>query len=202
MIASCGDTDRMRVLLTGPMLVILSARACGYSGEKDALLAAVVEFIHTATLLHDDVVDDSDMRRGQETASHIWGNEAAVLVGDYLYSRAFQMMVRAQSMKIMDLQPSKNTFSFRFFFKVKFGKTCSVHDYVLLIALKNPSQVRLALPPLLSHVPRHGVKHCIVGTASICMQMASARTTASRLATSRISVCPTTKSTCGAVLSR
>jgi len=86
-----------------PMLVILAARACRYRGEDDALLAAVVEFIHTATLLHDDVVDDSDMRRGQRTASTIWGNEAAVLVGDYLYSRAFQMMVRAQSMAIMDL---------------------------------------------------------------------------------------------------
>ena len=86
-----------------PMLVILAARACRYQGEDDALLAAVVEFIHTATLLHDDVVDDSDMRRGKETASTIWGNEAAVLVGDYLYSRAFQMMVQAQSMQIMDL---------------------------------------------------------------------------------------------------
>ena len=86
-----------------PMLVMLAARACRYSGDDDALLAAVVEFIHTATLLHDDVVDDSDMRRGQQTASAIWGNEAAVLVGDYLYSRAFQMMVRAQSMPIMDL---------------------------------------------------------------------------------------------------
>jgi len=86
-----------------PMLVILAAKACHYQGEHDALLAAVVEFIHTATLLHDDVVDDSDMRRGQQTASTIWGNEAAVLVGDYLYSRAFQMMVRAQSMVIMDL---------------------------------------------------------------------------------------------------
>jgi octaprenyl-diphosphate synthase len=86
-----------------PTLVILAARACRYQGETDALLAAVVEFIHTATLLHDDVVDDSDMRRGQKTASTIWGNDAAVLVGDYLYSRAFQMMVRAQSMAIMDL---------------------------------------------------------------------------------------------------
>ena len=86
-----------------PMLVVLSARACNYRGEHDALLAAVVEFIHTATLLHDDVVDDSDMRRGQQTASTIWGNEAAVLVGDYLYSRAFQMMVIADSMPIMDL---------------------------------------------------------------------------------------------------
>ena len=86
-----------------PMLVMLAAKACRYDGDNDALLAAVVEFIHTATLLHDDVVDDSDMRRGQQTASAIWGNEAAVLVGDYLYSRAFQMMVRAQSMPIMDL---------------------------------------------------------------------------------------------------
>ncbi len=86
-----------------PILVLLTAKNCGYRGEDDALLAAVIEFIHTATLLHDDVVDDSEMRRGQETASHIWGNEAAVLVGDYLYSRAFQMMVRAQSMPIMDL---------------------------------------------------------------------------------------------------
>ncbi len=86
-----------------PMLVMLAARACNYQGEDDALLAAVVEFIHTATLLHDDVVDDSDMRRGKQTASTIWGNEAAVLVGDYLYSRAFQMMVKARSMAIMDL---------------------------------------------------------------------------------------------------
>lgn len=86
-----------------PMLVLLTAKSCDYQGEHDALLAAVIEFIHTATLLHDDVVDDSEMRRGQETASHIWGNEAAVLVGDYLYSRAFQMMVRAQSMPIMEL---------------------------------------------------------------------------------------------------
>ena len=86
-----------------PILVLLSAKACGYQGDDDALLAAVVEFIHTATLLHDDVVDDSEMRRGQKTASSIWGNEAAVLVGDYLYSRAFQMMVKAQSMRIMDL---------------------------------------------------------------------------------------------------
>lgn len=86
-----------------PMLVILAAKACHYEGDKDALLAAIIEFIHTATLLHDDVVDDSEMRRGQQTASSIWGNEAAVLVGDYLYSRAFQMMVKAESMDIMNL---------------------------------------------------------------------------------------------------
>ena len=86
-----------------PMLVMLAAQSCQYQGEQDALLASVIEFIHTATLLHDDVVDDSEMRRGQQTASTIWGNEAAVLVGDYLYSRAFQMMVKAESMEIMNL---------------------------------------------------------------------------------------------------
>ncbi len=86
-----------------PMLVILTAQACGYKGKDDALLASIIEFIHTATLLHDDVVDESDMRRGQETASSIWGNEAAVLVGDYLYSRAFQLMVLADSLQIMNL---------------------------------------------------------------------------------------------------
>ena len=86
-----------------PMLVLLAAKNFGYEGDDDARLAAVVEFIHTATLLHDDVVDDSQMRRGQKTASYLWGNKAAVLVGDYLYSRAFQMMVQAQSMAIMNL---------------------------------------------------------------------------------------------------
>lgn len=86
-----------------PMLVMLACKACGYQGEEDALLAAIIEFIHTATLLHDDVVDDSEMRRGQQTASSIWGNEAAVLVGDYLYSRSFQMMVLLQSLRIMNL---------------------------------------------------------------------------------------------------
>lgn len=86
-----------------PMLVMLVASACGYQGKNDALLASIIEFIHTATLLHDDVVDDSKMRRGQQTASSIWGNEAAVLVGDYLYSRAFQMMVLTESLDIMNL---------------------------------------------------------------------------------------------------
>jgi octaprenyl-diphosphate synthase len=86
-----------------PMLVMICCRACGYQGDNDALLAAIIEFIHTATLLHDDVVDDSEMRRGQQTASTIWGNEAAVLVGDYLYSRAFQMMVDVNSLDIMNL---------------------------------------------------------------------------------------------------
>ena len=86
-----------------PALVILSAGACGYAGRHHHELAAVVEFIHTATLLHDDVVDDSHMRRGRATANSMFGNGAAVLVGDFLYSRAFQMMVNVQNMRIMEV---------------------------------------------------------------------------------------------------
>lgn len=83
-----------------PMLVLLAAHAAGYDGDKHIRLAATVEFIHTATLLHDDVVDDSDMRRGRDSANAVFGNEASVLVGDFLYSRAFQMMVTADNMEI------------------------------------------------------------------------------------------------------
>jgi octaprenyl-diphosphate synthase len=86
-----------------PLLVLLASRACGYQGEHHIELAAVIEFIHTATLLHDDVVDASDLRRGNETANAIWGNEAAVLVGDFLYSRSFEMMVSIGSMRAMEI---------------------------------------------------------------------------------------------------
>ncbi|HEV8261761.1 MAG TPA: polyprenyl synthetase family protein [Burkholderiales bacterium] len=86
-----------------PALVILGAGACGYGGRHHLQLAAVVEFIHTATLLHDDVVDDSQMRRGRATANSTFGDAAAVLVGDFLYSRAFQMMVQVQSMRVMEV---------------------------------------------------------------------------------------------------
>ncbi|MDX1810496.1 MAG: octaprenyl diphosphate synthase [Gammaproteobacteria bacterium] len=86
-----------------PIIVLLSARAFNYQGYHHIPLAAVVEFIHTATLLHDDVVDSSEMRRGQDTANAIWGNEASVLVGDFLYSRAFQMMVEVGSMPVMEV---------------------------------------------------------------------------------------------------
>ena len=86
-----------------PLLALLSARACGYRGDNHIALAAVVEFIHTATLLHDDVVDSSQLRRGQETANNLWGNEASVLVGDFLYSRAFEMMVEVGSMPVMEV---------------------------------------------------------------------------------------------------
>ncbi len=86
-----------------PMLALLMARACGYKGERHVDVAAIVEFIHTATLLHDDVVDESDMRRGKETANNVWGNQAAVLVGDFLYSRAFEMMVDVDEMRVMSI---------------------------------------------------------------------------------------------------
>ena len=84
-----------------PALLVVSARACGYRGEHHHELAAVVEFIHTATLLHDDVVDESALRRGQPTANALFGNAAAVLVGDFVYSRAFQMMLAADNMKVL-----------------------------------------------------------------------------------------------------
>lgn len=84
-----------------PALVLLSAGALGYQGEQHYDLAAVVEFIHTATLLHDDVVDESNLRRGRETANALFGNAASVLVGDFLYSRAFQMMVEVGQMRVM-----------------------------------------------------------------------------------------------------
>jgi len=86
-----------------PLLVLLSARACGYREQRHVQLAAIVEFIHTATLLHDDVVDASELRRGQETANSVWGNEASVLVGDFLYSRAFQMMVELDNNRILQI---------------------------------------------------------------------------------------------------
>ena len=89
-----------------PAIAILSAKACGYEGDKHINLATIIEFIHTATLLHDDVVDNSAMRRGQETANNLWGNEASVLVGDFLYTRSFEMMVEMDSMRLMKILSS------------------------------------------------------------------------------------------------
>lgn len=84
-----------------PLLLLLAAGALGHRGADAHQLAAVVEFIHTATLLHDDVVDDSDLRRGRRTANAVWGNAASVLVGDFLYSRSFQLMVELQRAEVM-----------------------------------------------------------------------------------------------------
>ncbi len=84
-----------------PLLHLLAARALGYAGDDHVQLAAVIEFIHTSTLLHDDVVDESDLRRGRKTANALWGNAASVLVGDFLYSRSFQLMVELDRMPVM-----------------------------------------------------------------------------------------------------
>ncbi|SEJ44603.1 polyprenyl synthetase family protein [Frateuria terrea] len=84
-----------------PMLHVLAAGAAGYAGAQHVKLAAVIEFIHTSTLLHDDVVDESDLRRGRKTANALWGNAASVLVGDFLYSRSFQLMVELDDMRVM-----------------------------------------------------------------------------------------------------
>ena len=97
----CGGGKRLR-----PALLLLSARACGYGGTRHHTLAAVVEMIHTATLLHDDVVDDSKLRRGHATANTTFGNSASVLVGDFLYSRAFQQMVGQGSLRVLEILSS------------------------------------------------------------------------------------------------
>ena len=86
-----------------PLTTLLASRAAGYSGEAHYQAAAIVEFIHTATLLHDDVVDESDLRRGRSTANALWGNAASILVGDFLYSRSFELMVELDAMRIMQV---------------------------------------------------------------------------------------------------
>jgi octaprenyl-diphosphate synthase len=86
-----------------PMLTLATARLCGYEGERHIALAAAVEFIHTATLLHDDVVDASDLRRGRDTANAVWGNKPAVLVGDFLFARSFELMVEDGSLRILEI---------------------------------------------------------------------------------------------------
>ncbi|MDG2108037.1 MAG: octaprenyl diphosphate synthase [Woeseiaceae bacterium] len=96
------------ILLSGgkrlrPLIVLLAARALDYRGEQHIQAAAIIEFIHTATLLHDDVVDSSSRRRGQDSANTVFGNQASVLVGDFLYSRAFQMMVDIDNMRVMQV---------------------------------------------------------------------------------------------------
>ncbi|MCX7544573.1 polyprenyl synthetase family protein [Marinicella gelatinilytica] len=95
-----------------PVIMMLLAKALDYKGKQHINLAAVVEMIHTATLLHDDVVDESDMRRGEKTSHEIWGNAASVLVGDFLYSKSFRMMVTADSMEVMAvMSKATNTIS-------------------------------------------------------------------------------------------
>ncbi len=86
-----------------PLVLLLIAKACGYKGKQDIDLATVIEFIHTATLLHDDVVDNSHLRRGRQTANTVWGNKAAILVGDFIYSRAFQILTSVANQRVMQI---------------------------------------------------------------------------------------------------
>ena len=86
-----------------PMITLAAANLCDYQGDRHISLAACVEFIHTATLLHDDVVDDSDLRRGQDSAKALWGNQASILVGDFLFSRSFQLMVQDGSLRVLKI---------------------------------------------------------------------------------------------------
>src|SRR3546814_18181342 len=94
-----GGGERVR-----PALVLLAACSCGWRSDEPVLHAAMIEFIQTSTLLHDDVVDESGLRRGRKTANAVWGNAGAVLSGDFLYSRAFQMMVESQRAAVMDVK--------------------------------------------------------------------------------------------------
>ncbi|MCK5550347.1 MAG: polyprenyl synthetase family protein, partial [Hyphomicrobiaceae bacterium] len=92
-----------------PMLTIAAARMCNYDGEDHVQLAASVEFMHTATLLHDDVVDESELRRGMDSANALWGNQASVLVGDFLFSRSFELMVEDGSLDVLGLLSSASS---------------------------------------------------------------------------------------------
>ncbi len=92
-----------------PMLLLLAARLCNYQGDKHVELASVVEFIHTATLLHDDVVDSADLRRGNRSANSVWGNQASVLVGDFLFAKSFSVMVDSENLKILKILSDTTT---------------------------------------------------------------------------------------------
>jgi len=92
-----------------PMLLLLCARLCGYQGDKHIELAGVVEFIHTATLLHDDVVDSANLRRGNRSANSVWGNQASVLVGDFLFAKSFSVMVGSESLRILKILSDTTT---------------------------------------------------------------------------------------------
>jgi octaprenyl-diphosphate synthase len=136
-----------------PMLLLLATGAAGGATAIDARahqLAAVVEFIHTATLLHDDVVDESDMRRGRRTANAVWGNAASVLVGDFLYSRSFQLMVELQRMEVMQLLADTTN-------RIAEGEVLQLlhirnpdtdEAAYLRVIERNPEAVREALDPL------------------------------------------------------
>ena len=122
-----------------PALLLLCCGALGYTGDQRFNMAAVVEFIHTATLLHDDVVDDSALRRGSATANARFGNPASVLVGDFLYSRAFQMMVDTQNMRIMEVLANSTN--------ITLSDDNLLAEYVPLEKFKGVLEQRLAVGP-------------------------------------------------------
>ena len=127
-----------------PMLLLLISRALGCTSAERHELAAVVEFIHTATLLHDDVVDESDLRRGRKTANAMFGNAASVLVGDFLYSRAFQMMVSTNRLRVMEvLAEATNVIAEGEVLQLMnmHDPDISVDDYLKVIELQNRQAV-------------------------------------------------------------
>lgn len=131
-----------------PLLVLLSARACQYGGNRHITLATIIEFIHTATLLHDDVVDQSGMRRGRRTANALWDNSAAILVGDFIYSRSFQMIAKLGDIDIIkELSYTTNSIAEGEVHQlVNSGKLClSEEDYATGIFKKTASLFRAAM---------------------------------------------------------
>ncbi len=133
-----------------PLLTLLSAKMVNYHGNKDILLAACVEFIHTATILHDDVVDESDSRRGLLTSNSIWGNKASVLVGDFLFTKSFELMVQAESLSILEVLSKTSSIiaqgevmqlsninnidlSFTEYYEIIFSKTASLFSAAIVV---------------------------------------------------------------------
>lgn len=155
-----------------PLLTVLAARALNIEHQQHHTLAAIIEFIHTATLLHDDVVDESTLRRGRETANALFGNQASVLVGDFLYTRSFQMMVELQSMRVMEiLSDSTNRIAQgevlqlmncndpdtteTSYFDVIYGKTARLFEAATQLAAiitQQPSEIELAMQAYGKHL--------------------------------------------------
>lgn len=143
-----------------PLLTLASARLCGYGGEKHIALAACVEFIHTATLLHDDVVDESLLRRGQASANALWGNQASVLVGDFLFSRSFQLMVEQGSLEVLKiLAEASATISEGEVLQLttSYSLDLSKEQYLEVVASKTAALFEAAckIVPVLHNAPEH-----------------------------------------------
>ncbi len=139
-----------------PLLTVLAARALNIENTQHHTLAAIIEFIHTATLLHDDVVDDSKLRRGRETANAMFGNEASVLVGDFLYSRAFQMMVTLDSMQVMQLMnvndPDTTEASYMAVIYSKTARLFEAATQLAAVITRQDERVQLALQEYGKHL--------------------------------------------------